>query len=322
MAHLDDSVINLQHFVASLTLSTGALEPMCRHLEESARKLGELEEEAAEGGGGLNHQLEEFGTALDTARSDAREAMADLTQAAADGHTKADQAQDGVEQAASHVDETAQAVLSDLDEIDSQLTNQGFQPLAQSLDESEQELETESHESEQAFTELETAVQGFETGARAAWEGADTELDQALADLSEGESALESEAEGGVRGFASATADLEQACSSMEGEVELIYDALASGVEAQGQEWERAVRSEAQQAAGFVDAGTQQRLEQPAGMVENEALAALTKEYSALGLLLDVSTATATVLEPLAEDLVKSHFVVGQIDELMAALGR
>jgi len=55
-------------------------------------------------------------------------------------------------------------------------------------------------------------------------------------------------------------------------------------------------------------------------MVKDEALATLYQEYEALDTVLSAATAAVSHLEPLSEDLIKSHGVLGEIDALMDAL--
>jgi hypothetical protein len=99
-----------------------------------------------------------------------------------------------------------------------------------------------------------------------------------------------------------------------------MYDAFDQGVEKQGQAWEQAVETAGQDETTFVTEGRQQRVDQPAGMVEDEALAPLNQEYEALDTVLDAAVTALGELQPLAEDLPKCQTVVGQIDALMKAL--
>lgn len=320
MATLDEGVVNLQRFIAHLAASTSALERSGDHFKESAQKFGELEDEVVEEGGGLNDELEEIGSTLDSAKGDAQDALMELIQAASEAQGTTGEAQTRIEEAASDLDEKAQTILGDLDEAHGHLTEQGFDALGQTLDGSQQELETESQEGEQALTELETAVAGFETEAQTAWDAAEGELDEAISDLSEGESSLQTAASEGVQGLETAGTEFEQSCSTLESAVDLIYDVLDKDVAEQGQEWEQHVQTIAKEAIGFVEAGAQERLEQPAIVVEEEAVASLSQEYGALEAVLDGATTTAEELKPLAEELAKCQTIVGQIDELMNAL--
>src|SRR5262245_33381595 len=100
MAELDESVRNLEKFIAQLIASTGGLEKADESFKDAAQKFEHLEGEAAEEGGGLNDELEEMGTALDTGRSDATEALTSLAQAATEGQTSTEEAHGRIEQAA------------------------------------------------------------------------------------------------------------------------------------------------------------------------------------------------------------------------------
>jgi hypothetical protein len=56
-------------------------------------------------------------------------------------------------------------------------------------------------------------------------------------------------------------------------------------------------------------------------MVDDEAFSPLNQEYEALGTLIDSAAAPMNDLEPLSAELTRAQSVVGQIDDLMAALG-
>lgn len=151
-------------------------------------------------------------------------------------------------------------------------------------------------------------------------DGAEGELDESTGELSQGHSAVEGAAGDGVQGFEAAADAFEQRCGDLAGDVDLIYDDLDAAVVEQGQEWEQYVAAIGTDAVGFVESGAQERLEQPATMVENEALRALEQEFGAMGTLLDAGTDTAGQLQPLAEELARCQSVVGQIADLMNAL--
>jgi methyl-accepting chemotaxis protein len=320
MATLDDGVVNLQRFVANLANATSALGQVDDYLGAKARSFTELENEAADEGDGLSGHLEDAGSALDTGKGEVTDALGDLAQAATDGQQALGEAEDKVEQAASDLEEKVQTALTDLDEANTSLTDEGFQALGHTLDEAEQELQAESQETEQAFTELETAVHGFETEAQTAWDDAEHELETATSELGEGESTIETEGSEGVHAFETAATEMETHCAALEGDLELIYHALSSGVEAQGHEWEQAVQNVAREAVGFAQDGQQQRLDDPATMLDDDALGSLDQEYTTLAAVLDMATAIAGELEPLGEELVKCQAVVVEVDELMSAL--
>jgi DNA repair exonuclease SbcCD ATPase subunit len=208
----------------------------------------------------------------------------------------------------------------ELTDANARLVAQGFEALGRTLDESQKQLEAEAQDASQAFTQLEAAVGAAQTEAEAAWATAEDELEQATSELAQAESALEAAAAESVQGFDTAGGEFEQRCSDLASDVDLIFDALDAAVDGQGQEWEQHAATLAQEAVAFVESGGQERLEQPASLVESEALSALEQEYSALGGVLDAGTDTAGELEPLAEELVRCEAVVAVVDELGKAM--
>jgi len=320
MATLDDGLANLQRFIAHLVASTGALEKSAEFFRESRDRFSDLEDEVGDEGGGLNDELDELASVLDSGLRDAEEALNDLTQAARDGEGTAGEAQQRLEQAAAGVQEETEKTLDAVADANARLVTQGFGALGHTLDQTQKDLEAETQECEQAFDGLEGAVGTSQTEAEAAWDAAEAELDEAISDMGEAASSFEAAAADSVQGFEAAAGEFEQHCLDLASEVDQIYDDLDAAVAEEGQEWDQQVTAFVTEAMGFVESGAQERLEQPAGMVENEALSALEQEYSALGGMLGGATETAGELEPLAEDLARCQQVIAKVDELMNAL--
>lgn len=320
MAAVGDPVANLQRFIAHLTAATGGLQKSAEHFKESGQHFTKLEEEADDEGGGLNDELTELGSALAAGLKDAEDALGEITQAAVEGQQTAEQAHDKVDAAAAEVEDESEKTLAELADASARLLAQGFEALGQKLDTLEQVLDAETQQLEQSFTQFETFVAERQAEVEAAWDGAEGELDESIGELSQGQSAVEGAAGDAVQGFDSAADEFEQRCSDLASDVDLIYDALDAAVVEQGQEWEQHVAAMGTDAVGFVESSAQERLEQPATMVENEALGALEQEFGALGTLFDAGTHTAGQLQPLSEDLARCQAVVGQIAELMNAL--
>jgi hypothetical protein len=138
--------------------------------------------------------------------------------------------------------------------------------------------------------------------------------------MSHEESELAAEASGAHQAFDSAASEIDGACHSLEGEIRTIYDTFTAGVDTVGGELGGAAHNLLQQVVGFVEAGGHSRLDEPANVLEEDALRPLGEEYAALGAALHSAAATGAELEPLADELVKSKTVVGQIDKLVNAV--
>jgi chromosome segregation ATPase len=320
MADLDQAVVNLERFIGLLASATSAVGQVEDHVVECGRQLAELEQGAAEGGGGLNDRLEELATTLDAEEAETVTALGELRQAGGEAQMNVAGLYTTVEQAAIDLEQAAAAVETQLEQAGTQLDSEGFEPFGQALGTAQQELEASGQQAEQALTELASAASGFETEAEAAWNEAESELESSTSALAAAESAIEAVAQEGVQGFDAAADALETACGTLVTEVDQIYDALDSGVAAQGQEWEQAVDAAAQEALAFVGEAREQRLEPSAVMVDDEALGGLSREYDSLGTVLDAASAPLRDLEPLSAELVRAQAVVVQIDELMTAL--
>jgi chromosome segregation ATPase len=320
MAEFDQAVVNLERFIGLVVNATSAVGQVEDHVVECARRLGELEQDASEEGGGLNDRLEELAAALEMEETETVAAMGELRQVGAEAQMNVAGLYTTVEQAAIDLEQAAAKVETELEQAGTQLDDGGFEPFVQGLETARQELEASGQEAEQALTELVGAASGFETEAETAWDDAGSELDSSTSALVAAETAIEAVAQEGVQGFDAAADSLEAACGTLVTEVDQIYDALDSGVAAQGQQWEQAVDAAAQDALAFVGEARGQRLEPSASVVDDEALGPLSQEYESLGTVLDASAAPLADLEPLSDELVRAQSVVVQIDELMTAL--
>jgi chromosome segregation ATPase len=320
MADYEQAVVNLERFIGLLVSATSAVGQVEDHVVECGRQFGELEQDAGEGGGGLNDRLEELATTLEAEEAETVAAMGEVRQAGNDAQLNVAGLYTTVEQAAIDLEQAADAVETKLEQAGTQLDSEGFEPFDQAVETARQELESSSQEAEQALTELVSAASGFEAEAEAAWNEAESELESSTAALVAAESEIEAEAREGAQGFDAAADSLEAACGSLVKEVDLIYDALDSGVAAQGQQWEQAVDAAAHEALAFVEEARQQRLEASASTVDDEALGTLNEEYEAVGTVLDAAEGPLGDLEPLSAELVRARSVLGQIDELMNAL--
>jgi chromosome segregation ATPase len=320
MATTDDPIANLQRFIASLTMSNGAVEKITQHVQETSHGFTQLEAEAHDHGGSLKEHLEEFRSKLDAAEDEARRAIEDLRHAAESSQQALAEAEGHVEQAGDDFEEKVHAVSAHLDDEHSRLTDQGFTVLGHTLDQAEHQLDSERQESEQAFKELEGAVHGFETEAQTAWETAHGAFDHATSDVSHEESELAAEASGAHQAFDSAGSEIEGACHSLEGDIGTIYDTFTAGVDAASTELDGATQNLLQEAAGYIEAGGHEHLEEPASALEADALGPLGQEYTGLDAVLHSAATTASELEPLADDLVKAKAVVAEIDKLVNAV--
>jgi DNA repair exonuclease SbcCD ATPase subunit len=320
MVDFDQAIVNLERFIGLVVNATSAVGQVEDHVVENGRRFGELEQDAGEGGGGLNDRLEELATTLEAEEAEAVTALGELAQAGTTAQQDVTELDAKVEQAATDLDQAADAVEAGLEQASTQLDHEGFEPWGQAMEAAQQELEASEQEAEQSFTELVTAVGGFASEAEAAWNEVETELDESTTALVEAETALEAEAQEDVQAFDAAADAFEGACGALVTDVDQIYDALDTGVAAQGQEWERTVDAAAQEMLTFVQDAREQRLQTSASMVDDEALGTLNQRYEALGTVLDAAAAPLAELEPLSAELARAQTVVGQIDELMNAL--
>ena len=317
---LDDSTANLERFIGQLTMATGALEQVSEHLVEATDQLTDLQDQSVDECGGLNESLEEMETQLETSGSELRDALEEVAQAGADAQEVLAESQAQLERAAGDFEEKAEAAGADLDEEHARLTEQGFEALGRTVGECEQELEAAGRESEGSFEAVQAGLENSTSEAQTSWDAAEAALEQGASELAGHESSLQVEADECAQGFNAAAEDIANACSSLEGGLGTTYDGCAGEVDSQGQELLQALQELAQETVTFVETGGRERLDEPARMVETEALGPLSEEYTALEGALDSAVALADNLAPLTDELVKCRAIVGEIAALLNAM--
>jgi hypothetical protein len=319
MATVDDGIVNLRRFVAALATATAALEEIGEHIEGSAQKLVELEAYASEEGGELNEQLAELGSALDRERGEACDGLNQATRAAIEAQGTVGQSIDRLGGAAAEVETRAQSALAEIDKAHAELSERGFTDLARTVEDLEQAMEAEVRELDQAFDELKSAVDRVEGESQTTWDAADAEVDQSTADVGEVQTALENQTADSVSGLEAEAGQLEAFCTTLAGDVDLIYDVLDAGVHTAGQQWEQHAFQLGQESTRAIQAAEKEQLQQPLLALQGP-FAELDQTLSSLGTLLQVATEVGHELSPLAEELAKCQQVVGQIDKLLNAL--
>jgi hypothetical protein len=319
-ATADAGLDSLRRFIANLTAASNALPKVDELVAATGRGFDEIEKEAGTEGDGLNSHLDQVTSALEGGQKDVRDGLAELAQAATVVQSALGEAQTKVEEAAADLEARTQKALGELDTAHAALTDQGFKALDQALEALDRQIDTEKQEAQQAFNEMETTIKAFETEAQVSWDGAETALDQAAGDLLEEESGLEETVSEGTQGLQASGLEQEGNCNALEGEIVGLYETFGSSVEGQGQEWDQTVSQAVRDAIAFVETGQQERLDQPASLVHDEALTVLAQEYAALGTVLDAAVQIAGELEPLASDLQRCEEVCDVIGRLLGAL--
>ncbi|MET0556612.1 MAG: hypothetical protein ABW221_26475 [Vicinamibacteria bacterium] len=321
MAGLDEAVANLERFIGKLTEATGVLGDVGEHLDEKAREFAQLEQAAGEDGDTVSGHLDEAQDALESARGEAEEALADLEHAAGEGARSMSEAKDQADQSASDLEDKVRTALADVDEAHQSLASDGFQALGQALDELEQQMQAEANETVQALDAMVTDVQGLAQEAEMTWQEAESAADVAAAVVAAAESAVESGAGEGTTAFEAAAVEAESQCASIGQELEALYGALQSTVAAEGGAWDQAIEHLARALVTILEDGGRERLDEPAELLGDEAFDALDREYDTVAAGLGAAETTATELLPLADELVRSRSVVGEVSELLKALG-
>ena len=181
-------------------------------------------------------------------------------------------------------------------------------------------MQTAHEEADRITSDLITAVHGFDTQAEAAWNAAEAAASQATTDCDALESSLEATANEGVEALEAEGSSLERACSSLADELTTIYENLAQVADAEQKGLGEAIQTAAQAAAGDVATSEQERLEQPAQALEEDALAPFSAELAQLAATLSGAAVLSEALPPLSVDLGKCQAVVGKVDESLQAM--
>ncbi|MET0552832.1 MAG: hypothetical protein ABW221_07335 [Vicinamibacteria bacterium] len=319
MADVDQSIANLERFLALVASAVSAVRTVEDHVERNGRAFDQLEQDAGGDGDAVNDLLQELGATLASEEAEAAAALTELVQTATDAQRSVTEADTKAEQAATGLDETADAAGATLEQASARVGAEGFERFQAALTEAGQALASSSQETSRALLDLETAVGGSESELKAAWDEGDAELDESTAQMTDAVTALEEAVQEDVEAFGNAADAFGDACGALVAEIDQVYDVLDAGVAEQGQAWEHAVDAAAREASAFADAA-RRRLEASASALGDEELSALREEYDSVAGVLDATAAPLGELEPLSAELVSARAVLVQIDELLGAL--
>ena len=318
----DDSLENLQRFIAVLTATIEQVHAHASAIDEQADAVEDQDGEAQGAATELADALTDLEDGLERAEHDALEELQALQETARQG------AEERMSRAGTEV-ESAQAdfegVLDDgsarIDEAHSGLDEGGFDGLGRTVETLESALEQDRQEAVAAFDGLETALAEQEARAGSAHADAGAGMDETAEESRSQDLGIGGEVNDGISGLEAAAGAIDQTCNSVAVALEHLYGG-----------WRDALRDEAgalithtvhlmRDTAEAMETLAEDELSASSEEVANARFGPHLKELD--GLLANLEgtpQVTDSELSPLVDGLEKALGVVETIGSLLAAL--
>jgi uncharacterized phage infection (PIP) family protein YhgE len=320
VATLDDGVRNLERFLGYLALATGEVQRVATELAATEQELAQLERDAGEQGGALSDWLEELRSGIDSAAQEATDAVSALAEGGGAAREVVSEGLDRLQEGAELAEERVEGAGDDVDEGHARLLEQGFEALGQMLDGLGQDVETARGQAEACTDELLAGVQGYRTETDDAWAGADASTGQAAGDCAALAASVEESVRDSMQMLEAEGGAVEQACSSLAGDLDAIYDGLSQTADEEEKALAAALADVTEAVDGHVESGRADLLEGPSQELETGALPRLSAGLDGVAALLGDAASLREQLPALTADLAKCQVIVGKVDELLQAM--
>jgi hypothetical protein len=318
---IDESVSNLQAFIAVVGGVSQALHAVSAELESAQGALEDAGREAEKALDGLGDALQEASSDLESAQDTAGAALEELASVAQDATTaRLEALARQAEEIGDEVHGRAEAAQAEEDGAFSRLETAGFDEMESAARDAEAGVERGATESETAFAEVRGALQDQAAAMEAAGQELGASYAQAEGQLLSDTSDLAAEMEEVTRQWAADIDEaLESGCTTVAGALESSYadwdaraaqaaDATLDGIE-----------SALVQAAEFV-AEAQATLSAKTTELLEGPVVELSSELDDAETALERARLLAGALETIVPELRITLRVVGQVDQLLANL--
>ncbi len=318
---VDDGVLKLERFVGLLATVLEQVQDGTSSIENEVKDLDELEDEAEGKLDSLDDALEDFAEALAAAQDDAVSEIQGLGSLARDAaDARLNEADSEIDQAESESHSESTRAGQDLKEAASALSDDGFEALGSKLETVQSELEGAGDEVDSAFDDLEAAAADFEQRGEAALGEAGAKFDEAIAELAEHATAVETDASDCVQAFETAAADSESQSEAKEKELDALYAGWEGDIEAEAQEMDQEVSDLVDESVTFVDTAAEDQIDAPTDTVLDDSFEPYLSELATLQATLEAAVGACAELGTLVDELEKCESVVETIDRLMNAV--
>lgn len=319
----DDSIENLQRFIAVLTTTIEEVHDQGETIEEHADTIEDLDSDTQGAVEDLASALSDFEDDLVGTEADALEQIQTLRSEAREGtDQRLARAESEIERAQGDFDGVLEDGSARIEEAHSELKSDGFEGLEGTMDAVESALAQDRQEAVGAFDQLDGAVADFETRTTGAYTDSTGEFDQTTAEVANQKTSLETDAGDGVTALDGVGDDIDAFCRAKAADLEGLYDTWNGLLQGTGTELIDEVSTLLIEASVAIDTLIQDELTVPAEAVVNEAFTPYLAELDTLAAFVDDASGPATGELPLlVDDLEKVKAVIGTIAELLANLG-
>jgi chromosome segregation ATPase len=319
---VDEGVQNLERFIALVMSTIEQVQGHTTTVEQHDDALESLVNEAEGALADLAGALTEFEGKLESAEDQVEQELGTLRDEAREGtDQRLEESSSEVESGRAAYDDAMSAGRSSLEESHSSLGSDGFSALGSALESAESALAEDRQEAEASLDGLDTAVADFQQRATQALADAEGAFDQTVEEIKDRRDALETEGTDSVTAFDAAGDDIDAEARSLGGELEGVYNAWATEIDADGSDLILSVETLLADLASFVDTASEEQLDDPAATVLSEGFEPYLAELAELQAVLEgAGGPTADALLPLVDELERSAAVIDTIDKLLDTL--
>lgn len=321
MAGQDESVQNLEAFIALVTQTTSELNDQTAEVETAQAELDRLSDEVDDSLGGLGDTIEDGLDALGDEADRAAAALADVETAGREAaESRLSQLSSDLGAAAERAESRASGARERIEEGFDDLKADGLQAFAEVLHELADDADGARGEAEAGFGELGEAISAAEASLREAQDDATQALDEAASSASQEAAEVTAAGQQAASDWAEGRAELEADAAEAQS---ALADAYTEWTEHVRQQGETALAAAREALAGAEQAATESAglLDEAARAASEDALPEMAEEAGEVTSAVEPGDPLAQALEPMVTELVVVQSVVDQIAKLLQEIG-
>jgi chromosome segregation ATPase len=322
MANFDESVQNLEAFIALLTATTSELHDQTSDVEEAKTELDRLADQADDDIGKLADALEEGLDELGDGADSAGAALAAVESKAQEiAQQRLGDLSGSLEDAAERGVDRITSTRERVDEAFQELKADGIDAFVNVVHELASEAQDAQGEAEQDFEELGQAIEQALSTLQEAQQDATEALDEAASAAGQESEQVGSVGEQTVAAWTGARDQLESEGAEAQGAIGEAYSGWTEDVQEAGQAAVEAVSTALSEAADAISGESADLLNEALQVAVDDALPKLSEESSQVTGAVEPGDPMAQALDPMVGELVTVQSVVDQIAQLLQEMG-
>ena len=322
MANFEESVQNLETFIALLTSTTSELHDQTTEVETAQSELDRLADQADDDIGKLADALEEGLDELGDGADRAEAALAGVESKAQEiAQQRLGELSGSLVEGAERGVERIASTRERVDEGFEELKADGLDAFVSVVHELAGDAENARGEAEQDFEELGDAVEQALATLQEAQQNASEALDEAASAAAQEAEQVGSVGEQTVAAWTAAKDQLESEGAEVEGAIGDAYSGWTEDVQEAGQTAVEAMSTALSDAADAISGESAELLNEALQVAVDDALPKLSEEAGQVTGAVEPGDPLAQALDPMVGELVTVQSVVDQIAQLLQEMG-